>query len=450
MLDETRIDKLPSELLSTGVFADEQGGFIAGDIAASSVDQALQYWSAKSMLYASMRTLTDLDAAIEQLQANREIVRAQCADLADECAAQQVSGLDIAHENEWQHLTSVLAVNGRKSEISVSQQLGTAQQRCNELPLTMQAWQDRQIHLGHLMAIERAAETITVESRGAFEAEALPKAAGRTPQQLAPIARRLARKFECASLQKNHAEAFKERAVWVTPAEHGMATLNITTSAVLADAMLDRLRRAYRNKPDDDPRGMHQYMADTAAAVILTGTCDSGWLDNIKAEIVVTMPATMLTDQETGRAELPAGQLVDDDTALMLAGSVTSWTRLFTHPVTGVAVTADVYAPSASLRRFIQHRDRTCRFPGCSRVAKHADVDHTKDWQHGGKTTPDNLACLCRHHHTLKHRLGPDEGWKVRQAAPGVLEWTDPMGQIRRTEPEPSPAAIVLPGSQSD
>ena len=185
-------------------------------------------------------------------------------------------------------------------------------------------------------------------------------------------------------------------------------------------------------------------MADTAAAVLLTGTCDSGWLDNIKAEVVVTMPATMLTGEEAGQAELPAGTLVDDDTALMLAGSVSSWTRLFTHPVTGVAVTADVYAPTAALRRFIVHRDRTCRFPGCARIAKHADVDHTKDWQHGGKTTPDNLACLCRHHHTLKHRLGPDEGWKVRQLEPGVLEWTDPQGQIGTTEPPPVPAAIAI------
>ncbi|MGO1875133.1 hypothetical protein, partial [Agrococcus casei] len=78
------------------------------------------------------------------------------------------------------------------------------------------------IHLGHLMTIERAASTITDESRGEFEAEALPKADGRTAQQLSPIARRIARKYESAGLQKNHAEAFKERAVWTTPAEHGM------------------------------------------------------------------------------------------------------------------------------------------------------------------------------------------------------------------------------------
>ena len=176
-------------------------------------------------------------------------------------------------------------------------------------------------------------------------------------------------------------------------------------------------------------------MGDTAVAAMLTGETDCGWLDNVRAEVTMTMPATMLAGHAAEGAELPSGQLVDDDTALMLAAGATSWTRLFTDPVSGVAVTADSYQPSASLRRLILHRDRTCRFPGCTRKAKHADLDHTIAWEHAGTTTPDNLAALCRHHHTLKHRLGPDDGWQVRQTAPGVLEWIDPTGLHWRTEP---------------
>ncbi|MGO3845869.1 DUF222 domain-containing protein [Agrococcus casei] len=444
MFDSTRLDVPPSEVLSTGIFFDERGHFDVGPVGVASYEDAQLYLLKTAQQQSTSRLILETDAAIERLLANRELLRAQAADLAADCAKLHVRDDGQAFENEWQHLTSVLAVDAHRAESTVSNQLGTAQQRCTELPLTMQAWQDGRIHQGHVIAIERAASTITEESRGEFEAEALPKADGRTPQQLAPVARRIARKYESVSMQKNHADAFKERAVWVTPSEHGMATLNITTSAVLADAVVDRLRRAYKNRPEGDPRGLHQFMSDTALAVLLTGTCDSGWLDNIRAEVVVTMPATMLTAEETGSAELPAGQLVDDDTALLLAGSVNSWTRLFTHPVTGVAITADTYAPTTALRRFIVHRDRTCRFPGCARIAKHADVDHTNDWQHGGKTTPDNLACLCRHHHTLKHRLGADDGWRVRQLDPGVLEWVDPHGRIRRTEPEPAPTAVII------
>lgn len=130
MLDETRIDPLPSELLSTGVFALEDGGFIAGDIETDSVDEALRYWSAKSMLFGSMRTLGDLDAAIEQLQATRESERAQCADLAEECVSLRARDKSDVLDKEWQHCTSVLAVDDPRSEQAVSNQIGTAQRRC--------------------------------------------------------------------------------------------------------------------------------------------------------------------------------------------------------------------------------------------------------------------------------------------------------------------------------
>ena len=439
MLDTTEVDRLTSDLLNTGVFADGEHFRVAG-ISVRTVDDALEYLATQSQLYGTMQNLGEYDALIERLMASRETVRAKCVELAERCAELARHSSD-AHENEWEHMTSVIAVDGRKSERTTAEQLNTARQRMIDLPATMDAWQQGTIHEGHVRAIERAANTITEEHRHEFEQQVLPKAAERTPQQLAPVARRIARQYESVGLHKNHAEAFKERGVWVTPEEHGMAVFSFSTSAVLADGIFDRLRRAYKNKPDDDPRGMHQFMSDTAAAVLLSGTCDGGWLDNIRAEVVVSMPATMITGESVGSAELAAGQLVDDDTALLLAGATSSWTRLFTHPVTGVAVTADIYQPSASLRRLIVHRDRTCRFPGCARIAKHADVDHTTAWEHGGKTTPDNLACLCRHHHTLKHRLGADEGWRVAQILPGVLEWTDPQGKIRRTEPEPEPTA---------
>lgn len=440
MFDTADIDAVTSELLNTGIFASGDDEFSVAGTRVRTVDDALEYLTTQSVLYGSMNELAELDAVIERLAASRETVRAKCVELAEHCAELE-SRSAYAHENEWQHMTSTIAVDGRKSERAVADQLHTAQQRMQHLPQTMSAWQEGTIHEGHVRAIERAAGTIAEEHRHEFEQQVLAKAAERTPQQLAPVARRIARQYEPVGLQKNHAEAFKERGVWITPEEHGMAVLSVSTSAVLADAILDRLRRAYKNKPEEDPRGMYQFMSDTAAAVLLSGTCAGGWLDNIKAEIVVTMPATMLTGESTDAADLPAGQLVDDETALLLAGAAASWTRLFTHPVTGVAVTADVYQPSASLRRLIVHRDRTCRFPGCARIAKHADVDHTRAWEHGGKTTSDNLACLCRHHHTLKHRLGADQGWRVTQTSPGVLEWIDPQGKIRRTEPEPSPTA---------
>ena len=50
------------------------------------------------------------------------------------------------------------------------------------------------------------------------------------------------------------------------------------------------------------------------------------------------------------------------------------------------------------------------------------DIDHHQDWQHGGESTEDNLCCLCRHHHRLKHQAN----WRYRKIAPGVWAWTSP------------------------
>jgi hypothetical protein len=56
------------------------------------------------------------------------------------------------------------------------------------------------------------------------------------------------------------------------------------------------------------------------------------------------------------------------------------------------------------LRRFLEARDRTCVFPGCNRRARRTDKDHRRPWPLG-PTSPDNVDCLCRHHHRAKHAV---------------------------------------------
>jgi hypothetical protein len=114
------------------------------------------------------------------------------------------------------------------------------------------------------------------------------------------------------------------------------------------------------------------------------------------------------------------------DDALILAADAPQWVRVLTHPITGMVLTADTYRPSKKLRRFLRIRDGRCRFPICNRPPGRTDIDHTFDWDYGGKTTPDNLECLCRGEHLLKH----NSAWTVRQVSPGILEWTSPLGQV--------------------
>ncbi|MGZ4438620.1 MAG: DUF222 domain-containing protein [Nocardioides sp.] len=55
-------------------------------------------------------------------------------------------------------------------------------------------------------------------------------------------------------------------------------------------------------------------------------------------------------------------------------------------------------------------RDRHCTFPGCDRPPVACDAHHIEHWADGGATSLDNLALLCRAHHTVIHQTG----WEIR------------------------------------
>lgn len=89
------------------------------------------------------------------------------------------------------------------------------------------------------------------------------------------------------------------------------------------------------------------------------------------------------------------------------------------------------YRPLKALADFVRCRDGTCRFPGCTRSALTADLDHTVPYPFG-PTAASNLACLCREHHLLKTFWA---GWDSRQFPDGTIVWTDPDGRTHTTHP---------------
>lgn len=157
---------------------------------------------------------------------------------------------------------------------------------------------------------------------------------------------------------------------------------------------------------------------------------------------------------------------LDPDTARALVAHAPSFKRVLTHPETGavLSVGRDSYTVPADLRDWLLVRDVTCRFPGCGRPALRTDVDHTTDWGAGGGTSAENLAHLCRPHHTLKHQTA----WTLHTGdttgnaastpgAPGdgTLTWTSPAGRRYASAPEnaittgsltPATIATLVPG----
>lgn len=159
------------------------------------------------------------------------------------------------------------------------------------------------------------------------------------------------------------------------------------------------------------------------------------------AQVAGLAPATVLdpvAELDPGIELAPVAELegvgpIPVEVAAQLAAEGGTLRRLLTDPVSGVPLALDrrQYRPPPSLAEFVKARDGTCRFPGCDRPAHHCEVDHTVAWQWGGPTNADNLACLCRRHHVLKH----ESEWQVMQVGDAVLHWTSPTGAARATRP---------------
>ncbi|WP_306232789.1 HNH endonuclease signature motif containing protein [Agrococcus beijingensis] len=400
----------------------------------------------------------DDDAATRRLQLDREFaarmraLERQSARIAGEQRALMAEHLQRVLEQPGdsgvgvRELASIAAVDIGVSHRGLEKQMTDAWSLVRELPAAHESAKAGRITVGHLRVIEaetravRLDQRVTPEDRAAVEAELVAIAETTTPGRLRRRAKRIVDAALTEPLQQRHDAARDRRRVELFDAGDGMCDVVARVPAVLAVGLYDRLTQAARAKPKDDPRTFDQFRADALCELLLGGSVpeDLHGTSLFKAHVAITMPATeLLHDGETSQLRFPAALdgrvLIDGETARRLAGGVAMWERLFTDPVTGVAVTVDTYRPAAEQQRWLHARDGGCRFPGCACGGRRADLDHTLDWAKGGTTSLDNLAVLCRGDHTLKHA----SRWSMRQLDHGVIEWTTPLGDVVSTVPEP-------------
>jgi hypothetical protein len=348
---------------------------------------------------------------------------------------------EVAHRS----LIAELAVSERVSDRTMGARISDAVQLVRDFPATMSALESGAIAPGHARVIVDAGMPIAdSESRARYEDVVLERACSATPGQLRAFARITAARLGEVTFQQRHDRAVADRRVTLLVLEDGMSHLTHTLSTELAAGIIDRLtRQAKAMRAAGDPRTFDQLRADLAADMLLVSELEAdhagaegmteGETDaphaaarGIRAEISVVIPALTLLGLDDEPATIAGKGPIDLDTAKRLAAGADHWVRVLTHPVTGAVIAADTYRPGDQLKRLVWARDGRCQFPTCNQPARRCDLDHTVDWQLGGRTRPDNLSCLCRGHHTLKHH----GGWKVRQTAPGVLEWTSPLGRV--------------------
>ncbi|WP_433123148.1 DUF222 domain-containing protein [Arthrobacter koreensis] len=166
----------------------------------------------------------------------------------------------------------------------------------------------------------------------------------------------------------------------------------------------------------------------------------------VRTEVMVLINADTLAGLDENPAELNGYGPISAETARAMILDALRWTPLIQDPSTGeiLNVGRTRRIPSG-LKRWLQARDGTCRFPGCSVSVTHAEIDHTKPFSRGGATEHANLEHLCPKHHRFK-TLGH---WTARQPEPGTIEWHSPTGRTYATDPaldyQPNPPTRTLP-----
>lgn len=384
--------------------------------------------------------LIDGIAALDRMEASLAAYKAELIDQArrwSEVTEQSLGGSDGGWNAEVRarrviasELACALRIPERSAESLIADSAALV-----DLPQTFGALSAGTISWRHARAIVDHARSLPTESWRAFETTVVPLAEILTVAKFDRRARTVRERLCPESIESRFTDAAAERSLTLEPARDGMAVLSAYLPAVVAHGIYNRITDlATAQQAPAEERTLTQLRADLFAELLLDGRLDSGGDRGIRPRVLVTVPVLTLLGVSDEPATLEGYGPIDHDTAMRLAATAPSFTRLLTHPETGavLSVGRDRYTVPADLRTWLRVRDGTCRFPGCSRAARICEIDHTKDWLHNGQTAHDNLAHLCPAHHRLKHQTR----WTVAQSPGGVLKWTSPNGRAYATEPE--------------
>lgn len=404
-------------------------------------------------LRAVTETLVEMERTIGSLQAARDGLLAVGARLAIDIARSgedrdggDRDGGDMATRAVAAEFGAAL----RMSDRTIERRMADADLVVTLFPRLWHAQGSGVLSAAHVRAIVDAALHLRDDAdRDAYAGEMIEIARRESPNRVARLARRAAERYQRRTIDERHREARAQRTVWVKDRADGMAELGLLGPAVLVRGAFDRLNAMAKTVSDatesdaavpteamhphdgasSDVRSIAETRCDLALDLLLAGMpvghdSPAQMLAEIRGSVSVTVPVLTLLGETDTPAEVDGRTPIDTDTARRLAGTASGWDRILTHPVTGAMLAVDRYRPSAEITRHLLARDQRCRFPTCGQPARACDIDHTHDHALGGETTVDNLAALCRRHHSLKHHTP----WHVENLGDGVLVWTSPTG----------------------
>ncbi|MFD0994437.1 hypothetical protein HNR16_003369 [Pseudoclavibacter chungangensis] len=326
----------------------------------------------------------------------------------------RIAVLEAASEAAVATCTTTQAMSGRMTESNALR---------NRFPATLHALCDGLISARHAAIIRDRGERIAHDDdRAAYEHTLVPIARETTPGRLDRAARREAERYLREPLADRHRRARDARRVWITEDEDAMCILSARLPLVLGTGIHDRLTRyAKLLRHPADPRRLDHLRADVLSELLLTGVapdadarhgidstrstiatgsdagpggaCPNGAGPNgathddeappgehtatrgsglsgihaIRGRVAVTVPALTLLGRTDDPALLGGRSPIPIEQAATLLADAPTFTRILTHPMTGIPVGSDRHDPGAALREHLRTREHTAGSPGVSR-----------------------------------------------------------------------------------
>jgi hypothetical protein len=318
----------------------------------------------------------------------------------------------------------------------------------------------------HLWVLATVTRDATPRLCSEVERQVLAKAITRgwTPAQLADAARLALVKADPDGAEQRARDAKTSRSdVTLRSDEDMMAALIARTDAWTARQTMDEInRRADQMRRDDDSRPIGQLrIAALAAALLGAEHDDEPITDDEPDEPQLATPAPRTPKRATALLLITLPTLLGGDRpgwldgygpitaslARRIAASDIRFRRLLLDPETGRPrdLGDTSYQLSPAMRRWIDARDRTCRFPGCTRRATYCDADHAVEWP-TGTTSCANCGLLCRRHHNLK----TSKTWQLTRNNDDSVDWHSPHGFHWHVDPADYSEFLDLPDIELD
>jgi hypothetical protein len=358
-----------------------------------------------------------------------------------------INAIDVLERSIRLQISASLCVSASAADVLVR----TAGLAIDRFPVVIDAMEAGRFDERIATVLLDAVADLDDESADEVLELAMPLAESLTPAKLQRRVMRLADRLRDEGLETRHERAVQNRRVSVEHVDDAMSWLHVlttTANAMAIEARTTATAKAWRRAHPDEHRTLQQLRADIVADLLIDGDTDHlpDAARGIRAEVTITVPVLSLLDGDDrhGAAELHGAGPIPIETARRLAGGSSDWIRVLTHPVTGVVLDVDRtrYRPPASLRRLVKWMHGTCTAPGCSVSAARCELDHIRDWQHGGTTSLTNLHPVCEGHHTIRHAspwmvdadVGPP--WLQHPNPAPPIRWRSPAGTVTTSHPE--------------